>query len=802
MANRFLNNITINDSYTFPNADGTADQIIKTNGSGQLSFIDQSDVIAGEADKAKSVTIRVKNSTLSAMTKGQVICENVSISPPSGNLIEVALADNNGTNTMPALGILNEDLDASGGANDEGDAIMFGKVSGIDTSAFSVGDEVFVDDTAGGLTTTKPTGVKYIQKVGVVIRDDATNGTIEVFGAGRVNDVPTPLYIDHTNQRLGIGATSPGSKLHVSGAIQNDQFIIPNTAGSDGQVLAWPTTGTTLEWVDQSGSSGGIAGTIAAGQVAYGTATDTIGGEAAFTYNSSSNFLTTPNATVTGTLYVGYQIAHYGDTDTRIIFNTDQIDLYAGGYKMITCDEDGTDEVIINEDGVNINFRVESDAYTHMFFVDGELNRVGINQSVPAYTLDVNGNANIATTLTVIGNIAGQADIEGESLTINTGPSSITGELDKDGSKIINLADPTAAQDAATKAYVDSQSGGGGTTYSINAGAKSGSNIPINLDAASGTDSLINLTQGSGIVLTRNSSNQITIEASGGGGGSSTLSGLSDVSISSIQNNDLLMYNSTASEWQNTNLGLTVTPTLTGDSSGYVTLRYTLTVSNHATYDNPAYLVEVYNSSGTKVVANSAVTNNFDGTFVFSLPSTAGNYTIKVIAQDFGDLQSEIATKAITLSDISFNYRYFRMTKWTSTNTSSINLTDFRLYTGTGQSNTALPSNMTSTNLPTPFVSSSVGAFGGETGNYPSWKAFDSNASGTWFWNLSGNNTTNYVQIDLGTAYTIRSFFIRQRSTSYQFGGCTIQASNNGAFSGEEVEFVITGLTNLSENIG
>jgi len=217
MPSRFLNNININDSYTLPVADGVADQIITTDGAGQLSFMDQGDVIAGEADKAKSVILRVKNSTLSAMTKGQVICENVSISPPSGNLIEVGLADNNAAGRMPALGILNEDLDAAGGNKDEGDAIMFGKVSGIDTSAFSVGDEVFVSDVPGGLTTTKPTGVKYIQKVGVVIRDDNNNGTIEVFGAGRVNDVPTPLYVDHANQRLGIGEGNPDALLHLSG---------------------------------------------------------------------------------------------------------------------------------------------------------------------------------------------------------------------------------------------------------------------------------------------------------------------------------------------------------------------------------------------------------------------------------------------------------------------------------------------------------------------------------------------------------------------------------------------------------
>jgi hypothetical protein len=202
--------------YDSSNSAGTSGQILSSTATG-TDWIDQGDVIAGEADKAKSVVLRVKNSTASPMTKGQVICEAVSASPPSGNLIEVALADNNGTNTMPALGILNEDLDAAGGNNDEGDAIMFGKVSGIDTSAFDVGDEVFVSDTPGGLTITKPTGVKYIQKVGVVIRDDNTNGTIEVFGAGRVNDVPTPLYVDHANQRLGIGTTSPNATLKVQG---------------------------------------------------------------------------------------------------------------------------------------------------------------------------------------------------------------------------------------------------------------------------------------------------------------------------------------------------------------------------------------------------------------------------------------------------------------------------------------------------------------------------------------------------------------------------------------------------------
>ena len=214
MPNRFLNNITINDQYTFPSTDGSADQVIKTDGAGNLSF---TDIVATETDKALSLTLRVKNTESVALTKGQVVCAAPTATPPSGNVIEVKLADNNGTDSMPAIGILNEGLDAAGGANDEGEAIMFGRISGIDTSAFSVGDEVFVSDTAGALTATKPTGVKYIQKVGVIMRDDASNGTIEVFGAGRTNDVPTPLYIDHANQRVGIGVESPATALEIQG---------------------------------------------------------------------------------------------------------------------------------------------------------------------------------------------------------------------------------------------------------------------------------------------------------------------------------------------------------------------------------------------------------------------------------------------------------------------------------------------------------------------------------------------------------------------------------------------------------
>jgi hypothetical protein len=51
--------------------------------------------------------------------------------------------------------------------------------------------------------------------------------------------------------------------------------------------------------------------------------------------------------------------------------------------------------ITINEDGVDADFRVESNEHTHALFVDGGNNTVGIDQSSPTYLLDV-GNSSSA----------------------------------------------------------------------------------------------------------------------------------------------------------------------------------------------------------------------------------------------------------------------------------------------------------------------------------------------------------------------------------------------------------------------
>ena len=210
MANRFLNNISINDQYTLPASDGNANQVLATNGSGQLSFVDQT---GGASDTAERIEVTVKNVSGGSLSKGTVVHASPSATPPSGNVIEVIAADYDDSTKMPAIGILNETIANEG----EGAAVMMGAVSGIDTSSFSIGDELYVGNL-GTLTNTKPaTSGQLIQKIAVVIKSHASNGLIKIFGAGRSNDVPLPLYIDNTNQRVGIGEPSPANTLHVNG---------------------------------------------------------------------------------------------------------------------------------------------------------------------------------------------------------------------------------------------------------------------------------------------------------------------------------------------------------------------------------------------------------------------------------------------------------------------------------------------------------------------------------------------------------------------------------------------------------
>ena len=62
----------------------------------------------------------------------------------------------------------------------------------------------------------------------------------------------------------------------------------------------------------------------------------------------------------------------------------------------VTLDVDG--DAIFNESGAAKDFRIESDANTHHFYVDGTNNEIGVNTSTPASTIDIQGSMGLKVT--------------------------------------------------------------------------------------------------------------------------------------------------------------------------------------------------------------------------------------------------------------------------------------------------------------------------------------------------------------------------------------------------------------------
>jgi len=166
---------------------------------------------------ADEVHIKVKNQTGSTITKGSAVY--ISGYHVGSNLIQVTLADTDSAATMPAIGLVKADITHTS----DGLVVATGELNGFDTSAFSVGDALYVSGTAGGLTATKPVGTAEIQKVAICTRSHATLGIVQLFGAGRTNDVPnlanTKVWIGDSNGVPAQFALSGGATMDAGGVV-------------------------------------------------------------------------------------------------------------------------------------------------------------------------------------------------------------------------------------------------------------------------------------------------------------------------------------------------------------------------------------------------------------------------------------------------------------------------------------------------------------------------------------------------------------------------------------------------------
>ena len=163
-----------------------------------------------------NVLIDVKNTHTDTVTKGTPVYVTGSVG--ASGRVEVQPADSSSSSTMPAVGLLAQDLAQNG----EGQVVVTGILSHFNTNSIdgaTAGDDndsgktIYVK-SGGGLTVTRPTSSSVlVQNMGKVGRDHDSTGNLIVSSIMRSNDVPNLADGDFWIGNSGATPTSFSSVL-------------------------------------------------------------------------------------------------------------------------------------------------------------------------------------------------------------------------------------------------------------------------------------------------------------------------------------------------------------------------------------------------------------------------------------------------------------------------------------------------------------------------------------------------------------------------------------------------------------
>jgi len=121
---------------------------------------------------AGDIYVHVKNTHGSALSRGTPVYVKGNVG--GTDRVEVGAADFDDPTKMPAIGLLDQDLNQ----NATGDAVILGELPNANTAAYALNTELYVGN-AGTLTATRPT-TGQVQSVGVVSRVQSNTGVIVV----------------------------------------------------------------------------------------------------------------------------------------------------------------------------------------------------------------------------------------------------------------------------------------------------------------------------------------------------------------------------------------------------------------------------------------------------------------------------------------------------------------------------------------------------------------------------------------------------------------------------------------------
>lgn len=353
------------------------------------------------------------------------------------------------------------------------DQKFFIRLNAQDAYADTGGNWIFHDNMFGS------DNLSITQNSGVVVNDSGRDYDTRVEGDTDAN----LIFADASADRVGIGTATPVEKLTVNGRIAMSYTTGASNASGYGSVFVKPDN--SLYYLNPLGTEydltlrGAIGGSGVANKIAFFTNASMVSGATGLHWDSVNRRLGIGTATPAEILHLNntdYTTMRFDAGSAEGFFYSDGVSgfVVAGSrsatpFRLVYNSTQRVDfsatENVINDNGADIDTRIEGDTVTNLVFVDAGNDRVGLGTSTPATRLDVSGSIKTsAVTLSLSSNAATPNALSGNTFYISNATATT-----------INL--PSNAFDGAKLMYAMKNTGGNPILVSAASGYRFGSNI-------------------------------------------------------------------------------------------------------------------------------------------------------------------------------------------------------------------------------------------------------------------------------------------------------------------------------------